>query len=187
MSTGDQTDSSVLKEWWDSVTDTYSDTLQFWKQRRLILRQPDLAVEDNAALKYKPLKFALHMTVVPALFISAVGAVLNFIPQLPPLPLEREIATVEKAKLIAVAIGKDAPPDLKAGVKPDEYQHELNAIDEFNKKKYEALKDIAEELPYELRLSLVLTPEGTLNPLETNKIEVAILEQAAKSLRIRQR
>jgi len=177
-----QHDGSVLKEWWESTTDTLSDLKKFWRQRQRILCEPMLAIEDNRQLQYKPLKFALHMIIVPALAVGIVGTMLKYVTQLPPLLLEREIATVEKAKSIATEAGQGGASLKMPDLFDKDFQRKLDMLKEQDEKEDNALNDTIKDLPFEIKVALSFAPLGTLDPAGEDQTATSRTQQCGHSL-----
>ncbi len=182
-----ESDHSVLREWWEGLTATFSGLNQFWKQRSRILQDPHCAVDPTAKLAHKPLRFALNMIIVPAVLVSASGSVLRYLPQLPPLPLEREVAVLKRAKEAVTEAGQDGKGMKMPDVFDDDFDTKLAALMKQNEKQDNVLKDIARDLPFEIQLPLAFAPVGAMDPTAKTQSQVAAIMTAMAALKAQQR
>ncbi|HET9283609.1 MAG TPA: hypothetical protein VFR24_16755 [Candidatus Angelobacter sp.] len=89
---------SPFKEWVKGLLEPFLDMRTFWRQRRLILAKPELVVASDGQLKYTPLKFALHMIIIPAILIGGIDYVYDHFANIPPLAIEVQLSAIAKAQ-----------------------------------------------------------------------------------------
>lgn len=111
------------KELAEEVEGKYKGVVDYWMQRKLVLKEPNLILENpRRSLTMKPLKFALYMTIIPGIVTAALGYGIGLVTDLQPTPLERSISAVKTAKERVVSAKKNQAenpflnlPDLRLG------------------------------------------------------------------------
>lgn len=84
---------SIFAEWKKSALGGFLNIVEYWKQRRAILTEPDLVFDDpEARLKIAPLAFAVRGLLMLAVVFALVSWALETFSDLPSTPLDQMIS-----------------------------------------------------------------------------------------------
>ncbi len=84
---------SIFEEWKKSALGGFFNIVEYWRQRRALLREPNLIFDDSESrLKITPLAFALRGLLLFAVVFAVLIWAFETFSDLPPTPLDRMIS-----------------------------------------------------------------------------------------------
>ena len=108
---------SLTREWWKHTFGSWLNIAQYWRERKVILKDPSIAVAPKSgALKTGPFLFALQSVFFVPLITAVITWSLTFLTTVPPETIDRLIAQRQKMESHAFVMRENSEPFL--GIKP---------------------------------------------------------------------